>query len=96
MPAISSRTLVELRSRLPESVGFESRCVESHDFQITDEELAEGDLTIVFVGPPNGGAGTYIYHNVSLTEYVDFAKASSLGTYYNLYIKDRYSFERIS
>lgn len=96
MPSIDTHTLYELRRRLPESVGFESRCVASHDFQLNDpEEGTDGELTIVFTGPPNGGAGTYKYHNFPLSEYALFAQASSLGKYYNDYIKDRYSYERI-
>lgn len=96
MPSINPRTLADLRRKLPEYVGVESRCVGSHDFTMTTEELAMGDVTIVFVGPPGGGSGTYVYHDVPLTEYVDFSQAGSLGTYFNLYIKDRFPYERIA
>lgn len=79
------------------SSGF-SRAIASHHFTPTTEEfeLAMGDLELTFTGPPNGGAGTYVYHDVPLSEYIDFTQAASLGSYFNDYIKDKYDFERIS
>jgi hypothetical protein len=50
------------------------------------------DMTVAFVN-----RGTYIYHEVPLDEYVDFASSGSQGTYFNLYIRPKYTnFERIS
>ena len=68
-----------------------SRCVRSLDFQLTDES-GRGDLTVEFMA-----RGTYIYHDVELDLYVDFATAGSQGQYFNLYIRDQgYSYERIA
>lgn len=67
----------------------ESRCVASLDFELTDES-ERGDLTINFVH-----RGSYVYHNVPLDVYVDLAGAGSQGTYFNLYIRDNYEYERI-
>jgi hypothetical protein len=51
-----------------------------------------GDMTVAFQK-----RGTYVYHDVSLDEYVDFASAGSQGTYFNLYIRPKFTnFERIS
>ena len=63
----------------------------SLDFQLTDES-GRGDLTIEFMA-----RGTYIYHEVQLDTYVDFATAGSQGQYFNLYIRDQgYDYERIA
>ena len=68
-----------------------SRCVRSLDFQLTDES-GRGDLTVEFMA-----RGTYIYHEVQLDTYVDFATAGSQGQYFNLYIRDQgYDYERIA
>jgi len=41
--------------------------------------------------------GTYKYFDVPLDEYVDFASSGSQGTYFNLYIRPKYTnFEKIS
>ena len=40
--------------------------------------------------------GTYVYHEVPLGDYVDFQSAGSQGTYFNLYIRPKFSYERIS
>jgi hypothetical protein len=51
-----------------------------------------GDMTIVFQR-----RGTYIYHDVPLDDYLDFASAGSQGTYFNLYIRPKYTnFERMA
>lgn len=39
--------------------------------------------------------GTYKYHDVPLDTYVDFESAGSRGTYFNLYIRPQFSYERI-
>lgn len=40
--------------------------------------------------------GSYVYHDVPLDVYVDFQSAGSQGTYFNLYIRLKFSYERIS
>lgn len=65
------------------------------DFQPAEEGGLQGDLTVTFVGPPNGGYGVYKYKDVPLNVYVDFAGASSQGQYFNLYIKNQFAYERI-
>lgn len=67
-----------------------SRCVKSLDFQLTDES-GRGTLTVEFMQ-----RGTYIYNDVSLDVYVDFASSGSQGQYFNLYIRDQYTYERIA
>jgi|HubBroStandDraft_3_1064219.scaffolds.fasta_scaffold79655_2 hypothetical protein len=67
-----------------------SRCVRSLDFQLTDES-GRGDLQVDFMQ-----RGSYVYHDVPLDTYVDFAQAGSQGQYFNLYIRDQYDYERIS
>jgi hypothetical protein len=64
----------------------ESRCVANVDY---DNETQS--LTVEF-----NQRGTYRYSNVPLDVYVDFATAGSQGTYFNLYIRPQYAFERIS
>lgn len=53
-----------------------------------DSELQE--LTIVFVE-----RGTYKYLGVPADDYLGLKGADSQGTYFNLYIRDRYPYERI-
>ena len=67
-----------------------SRCVRSLDFQLTDES-GRGTLTVEFMQ-----RGTYIYQDVPLDVYTDFATAGSQGQYFNLYVRDQYTFERIA
>ncbi len=50
-----------------------------------------GDLTIEFQN-----RGTYKYSGVPSDEYLGLKDAASHGTYFNLYIRDRYEFERIA
>lgn len=109
MPSIPIGTLIDIRRKLnyepgtrsfpqrkiaPNRIGSgNSTCVASLKFD-PDEDLATGDLTVEFVGPPSGGQGTYTYHNVPYEEYINFSQAASLGTYFNLYIKDQFSYDR--
>ncbi len=96
MPAIdniSLRRLLKRKEEIPS--GVESRCVASLDYEPMSEGALEGDLIVQFVGPPHGGTGVYKYHNVPLNVYIDFAGATSQGQYFNLYIKDQYSYERV-
>jgi len=96
VPAIDNTTLRRLLKRKEEiPSGVESRCVAQLDFE-PGETGVIGDLIVTFVGPPNGGVGIYKYHEVPLNVYVDFAGASSQGRYFNLYIKDQYSYERVA
>jgi len=49
------------------------------------------EMTIIFQQ-----RGTYKYSNVPLDVYTDFETAGSRGTYFNLYIRPTYSYERIA
>jgi hypothetical protein len=40
--------------------------------------------------------GSYTYFNVEPQTFAEWNNAGSRGTYFNLYIRDRYEFERIS
>lgn len=91
MPVVSAYTLRRLLEPLKETgrnrnVALESRVVQTLDYDPEKEEL-----TLEFVE-----RGTYKYQGVSLDTYVDFAEAESQGRYFNLYIRDRYPYERIS
>ena len=74
----------------------ESRCVSDLNFIPSEFDLSVGDLDVTFVGPPYGGAGTWRYQDVPVGEYENFRDAASQGTYFNLYIRDQYSNERIN
>ena len=86
MPAVSKSTLRQLlQFKYKDSP--ESTCVNDVSYDPENEVM-----TIVFQK-----RGTYVYQDVSLDEYVDFASASRQGTYFNLYIRPKYTnFERIS
>lgn len=90
MPVIDTTTLRRLLEKNP-SVGYESTCVESESYDAESQEL-----TISFPGnfPGKGGKGTWIYEDVPVNVYVDFAGASSKGTYFNLYIRNQYNSRR--
>jgi hypothetical protein len=90
MPYIDTHTLRRLLEKNP-SVGYESTCVESFDYNPETEEL-----TVSHPGayPGKGGRGTWVYEGVPVSVYTDFAQASSQGTYFNLYIKGQYSYRR--
>ena len=91
MPTISNYTLKRLLEPIRETgrernVGLESRAIENIDY---DPETS--DLIIIFLA-----RGTYLYHDVPLDTYVDFAGAESWGQYFNLYIRNAgFSYERI-
>lgn len=89
MPAIDNVTLAQIRMRLngtaPRHPGFESACVQTFDYNLESEEL-----TIEFVE-----RGTYLYSGVPLSVYVELAESESQGRYFNLYIRDTYSYERV-
>lgn len=91
MPNISTYTLRRLLEPIREkglqrNVALESRCVSNLDYD-PDEEV----MTLEFVE-----RGTYKYRGVSLDTYVDFATAESQGRYFNLYIRDKYPFEKVA
>ena len=84
MPKVSPLTLTRLlkfKTKL-----FESKCVADISYDPESQEM-----TVEFQQ-----RGTYKYQNVPLDEYVDFQSAGSQGKYFNNYIRDRYSFERIN
>lgn len=83
MPVIDNNTLRELLDKKPRA--RDSLCVESIDFDPETEEL-----TVNFQQ-----RGSYLYSGVPLNVMVEFGSAYSMGTYFNLYIRDQYSFERI-
>lgn len=62
-----------------------SECVNSEDYDPATEQLI-----IVFQK-----RGTYLYHDVSPEEYLDYKFAGSKGTFFNDRIKDIKYFEKI-
>ena len=40
--------------------------------------------------------GTYTYFDVDVNTYSEFNNAGSRGTYFNMYVRDRFEYERIS
>lgn len=91
MPALKSSTLHKLLASVREhgrrtAQPLESRCVMDLSYDPEQEKM-----TLEFVK-----RGTYVYDEVPLDVYVDFAQATSQGTYFNLYIRDKFSFERVA
>ncbi len=74
---------LEFKLRAKQGVG--SECVKNVEY----DEFT-GELTIEFQE-----RGTYKYSNFPLTEMASFIGSSSKGTYFNLYIRDKYSYERV-
>jgi hypothetical protein len=64
----------------------ESECVASLEYFIDDQQLV-----IHFMK-----RGSYTYYDVPPHEYLNLNNASSRGKYFNLYIRDRYEYERIA
>lgn len=64
----------------------DSECVQSLDY---DPERQQ--MTVNFQK-----RGSYAYFDVPPDVYSEFNNASMRGTYFNLYVRDRYEFERIS
>jgi hypothetical protein len=100
MPAIDGATLAALLNKNPLDVdesntsrtAVESRCVSSFDYDLLTETL-----TVSFPGSDGtGGRGTWEYSDFPLSEFTLFAGSFSLGTYFNLYIRERYSTRRIA
>ena len=68
----------------------ESECVALLDF-FPDENLITGTLTIEFVK-----RGTYVYADFPVDEWLLFNNSSSRGVYFNLYIRNNYSFQKVA
>jgi hypothetical protein len=62
-----------------------SECVASLDYDIERQAV-----TCEFVK-----RGTYVYFDVEPEVYAEWNMAGSRGIYFNLYVKDRYSYDRI-
>jgi KTSC domain-containing protein len=87
MPQVSHKTIHDLiKFKMFRKDQTESTCVADITY---DPETQ--DMTVAFVK-----RGTYLYHMITLDEFTDFQLASSQGRYFNFYIRDRYSFERIA
>lgn len=86
MPSVNSVTLHRLIDAKKHFVINESKCVANVDYDLESEML-----TIEFQA-----RGTYQYSGVPLDVYVDFSTAGSQGTYFNLYIRNTYSYERVA
>ena len=84
MPKVDTTTLRRLLEK-PNSSRIESLCIANLDYDLDTESL-----TIYFQK-----RGTYRYYPVPLDTYVDLAGAASQGTFFNLYIKDKFQFERL-
>jgi len=67
----------------------ESECCDSLSFVPTS--ATSGVLTVVFMK-----RGTYTYEDFPVEEWLLFNNAASRGTYFNLYVRDRYSHERVA
>lgn len=68
---------------------FPSDCVAETSFVPTSE--TSGELTVVFQK-----RGTYIYIDFPIDEWLLFNNSSSRGTYFNEYIRDRYTFQKVA
>jgi hypothetical protein len=80
-------TLDEIRAALDvgKPIITNSECTNTISYDAIKQEL-----TIEFKA-----RGTYKYSEVPADEYLGLKEASSHGTYFNLYIRDRYPYERI-
>lgn len=80
--------LEEIRAALDvaKPIITDSECTKTISYDVSTQEL-----TIEFQE-----RGTYKYEGVPADEYLGLKDAASHGTYFNLYIRDRYNFERIA
>lgn len=85
MPKVNPITLNQMVRAKRSFQMNESKCVANIDY---DEESET--LKVDF-----NQRGTYEYHDVPLDVFVDFASAGSQGQYFNNYIRNTYSYERI-
>lgn len=83
-----AQMLDEIRAALDvgKPIITDSECTKSISYDSSNNEL-----TIEFQE-----RGTYKYIGVPADEYLGLKGASSHGTYFNLYIRDRYDYERIA
>lgn len=87
MPKVNSLTVHQLlHFKMFRKDQTESTCVANIQY---DPETQ--DMTVDFVK-----RGTYIYHDVPLDTYTDFELSASQGKYFNFYIRDQFSFERVA
>ena len=87
MPKVSGGTLRQLLNFKFKTGRPESNCVADVSYNPETEQM-----TITFQQ-----RGTYVYNDVPLDDYVDFASAGSQGTYFNLYIRPKYTnYERVA
>lgn len=79
------RTVFPVSSRQLVPRKEESECVASLEYDIEEEQL-----TVNFVK-----RGSYVYYDFPPEEFANFNGSSQRGAYFNLYIRDKYSFERL-
>lgn len=91
MPVVSPYTLRRLLEPLKETGKNRNVALESRAISIVDYDPEQEVLKVEFVE-----RGTYTYSGVSLDTYVDFATAESQGRYFNLYIRDKYPYEKVA
>ncbi len=53
-----------------------------YDLEILEVEFTTGEV--------------YQYYNLPVSRYIELMKAPSLGTYFNVYIRDQFDFKKIS
>lgn len=87
MPAINPLTLHKLlKFKMFGKDQTKSTCVANVEYDPLTQEMI-----IEFVQ-----RGTYKYKSVEIGTYTDFETAGSQGTYFNLYIRDKYEYERVA
>ena len=86
MPRVDNNTLRRLLDKDHDESRPESTAINSIDYDPDSSKL-----TVEF-----HKRGTYEYYDVPLDTYVDFQQSSSHGTYFNLYIRDQFTFTRIA
>lgn len=69
-----------------------SLCISRNDY-----DPVSGTLILEFPGPGgDGGSGIYEYYNVPVFEAAGLETANSKGEYFNHFIRDNYSYQRVS
>jgi hypothetical protein len=87
MPAINPITLHQLlKFKMFRKDQTLSTCVANVEYDPTTREMI-----IEFMQ-----RGTYKYKDVPIDDYVDFETSGSQGTYFNLYIRDKFEYERVA
>lgn len=87
MPGINPLTLHQIR-HFKEFRKDQTESTAIADIQYDPETF---DMTVVMMK-----RGTYVYHDVPLDTYVDFNLSTSQGKYFNFYIRDQFSYERVA